>query len=135
VCMSTTGHRSDVGSRFDLDDQHADTINNVGGNQNIFLPGRSIVLPSGSTGALTPGERTAAALGLLLFWTGVLLLGLTVWGTVDRVLDAQQANTFSAAHYRDYVDGPWKVGLGLMFTGVVVPRLALRLFGRSEGAG
>ena len=133
--MSTTGHRSDVGSRFDLDDQHADTINNVGGNQNIFLPGRSIVLPGGSTGALTPAERTAAALGLLLFWTGVLLLGLTVWGTVDRVLDAQQANTLSAAHYRDYVSGPWKVGLGLMFTGVVVPRLALRLFGRSEGAG
>ena len=135
MCMSTTGHRSDVGSRFDLDDQHADTINNVGGDQNIFLPGRSIVLPSGSTGALTPAERTAAALGLLLFWTGVLLLGLTVWGTVDRVLDAQQANTLSAAHYRDYVNGPWKVGLGLMFTGVVVPRLALRLFGRSEGAG
>jgi hypothetical protein len=133
--MSTTGHRSDAGSRFDLDDQRADTINNVGGNQNIFLPGRSIVLPSGSTGALTPAERTAATLGLLLFWTGVLLLGLTVWGTVDRVLDAQQANTLSAAHYRDYVDGPWKVGLGLMFTGAVVPRLALRLFGRSEGAG
>jgi hypothetical protein len=133
--MSTTGQRSDAGARFDLDDQHADTINNVGGNQNIFLPGRSIVLPSGSTGALTREERAAAALGLLLFWTGVLLLGLTVWGTVDRVLDAQQAQTLSAAHYRDYVDGPWKVGLGLMFTGVVVPRLALRLFGRSEGAG
>ena len=48
---------------------------------------------------------------------------------------AQQANTHSAAQSRDYVDGPWKVGLGLMFTGVVVPRLALRLFGRSEGAG
>ena len=135
MCMSTTGQRSDVGSRFDLDDQRADTINNVGGNQNIFLPGRSIVLPSGTTGALTPAERTAAALGLLLFWTGVLLLGLTVWGTVDRVLDAQQANTLSAAHYRDYVDGPWKVGLGLIFAGVVVPRLALRLFGSSEGAG
>jgi hypothetical protein len=133
--MSTTGHSRVDGSRFDLDDQRADTINNVGGNQNIFLPGRSIVLPSGSTGALTPAERTAATLGLLLFWTGVLLLGLTVWGTVDRVLDAQQANTLSAARYRDYVDGPWKVGLGLMLTGVVVPRLALRLFGRSEGAG
>jgi hypothetical protein len=132
--MSTTGHRSDVGSRFDLDDQHADTINNVGGNQNIFLPGRSIVLPSGSTGALTPAERAAAAVGLLLFWTGVLLLGLTAWATVDNVLDAVQAHTFSAP-YTDYVDGPWKAGLGLMFTGVVVPRLALRLFGRSEGAG
>jgi hypothetical protein len=132
--MSTTGHRSDVGSRFDLDDQHADTINNVGGNQNIFLPGRSIVLPSGSTGALTPAERTAAALGLLLFWTGVLLLGLTVWATVDNVLDAVQAHTFSSP-YMDYVSGPWRVGLGLMFVGVVVPRLALRLFGRSEGAG
>jgi hypothetical protein len=132
--MSTTGHRSDAGSRFDLDDQRADTINNVGGNQNIFLPGRSIVLPSGSTGALTPAERTAATLGLLLFWTGVLLLGLTVWATVDNVLDAVQAHTFSSP-YTDYVSGPWKVGLGLMFTGVVVPRLALRLFGRSEGAG
>jgi hypothetical protein len=132
--MSTTGHRGDVRSRFELDEQHAETINNVGGNQNIFLPGRSIVLPSGSTGALTPAERTAAALGLLLFWTGVLLLGLTVWATVDNVLDAVQAHTFSSP-YTDYVSGPWKVGLGLMFTGVVVPRLALRLFGRSEGAG
>ena len=132
--MSTTGNRSDVGSRFDLDDQHADTINNVGGNQNIFLPGRSIVLPSGSTGALTPAERAAAAVGLLLFWTGVLLLGLTAWATVDNVLDAVQAHTFSSP-YTDYVSGPWKVGLGLMFTGVVVPRLALGLFGRSEGAG
>jgi len=132
--MSTTGNRSDVGSRFDLDDQHADTINNVGGNQNIFLPGKSIVLPSGSTGALTREERTAAALGLLLFWIGVLLLGLTAWATVDNVLDAQQAHTL-AAPYTDYVSGPWKVGLGLIFAGVVVPRLALRLFGRSAGAG
>jgi hypothetical protein len=132
--MSTTGHRSEVGSRFELDEQHAETINNVGGNQNIFLPGRSIVLPGGTTGALTPAERTAAALGLLLFWTGVLLLGLTVWGTVDNMLDAVQAHTFSSP-YTDYVSGPWKVGLGLIFTGVVVPRLALRLFGRSAGAG
>jgi hypothetical protein len=134
VCMSTTGYRNDVGTRFDLDDQHAETINNVGGDQNIFLPWRSIVLPSGTTGALTPAERAAAALGLLFFWTGVLLVGLTAWATVDNVLDAQQAHTLSAP-YTDYVSGPWKLGLGLIFTGVVVPRLALRLFGRSEGAG
>jgi hypothetical protein len=132
--MSTTGHRSDVGTRFDLDDQRAETINNVGGNQNIFLPGRSIVLPSGTTGALTPAERAAAALGLLLFWTGVLLLGLTAWATVDNVLEAQQAQTLSGP-YKDYVSGPWKVGLGLIFTGVLVPRVALRLLGRSAGAG
>ena len=132
--MSTTGHRSDIGSRFELDDQHAETINNVGGDQNIFLPGRSIVLPGGTTGLLTPAERAAAALGLLLFWTGVLLLGLTAWATVDNVLDAQRAHALSAP-YTDYVSGPWKVGLGLIFTGVVVPRLALRLFGRSAGAG
>ena len=132
--MSTTGHRSDAGSRFDLDDQRADTINNVGGNQNIFLPGKSIVLPGGSTGMLTREERLAAAVGLLLFWIGVLLLGLTVWATVGNVLDAQRAHTLSAP-YQDYADGPWKVGLGLIFVGVVVPRLALRLFGRSDGAG
>jgi hypothetical protein len=132
--MSTTEHRSDVGSRFDLDDQHAETINNVGGDQNIFLPGKSIVLPGGATGALTPAERAAAAVGLLLFWTGVLLLGLTAWATVDSVLDAQQAHTL-AAPYTDYVSGPWKVGLGLIAAGVVMPRLALRLLGRSAGAG
>jgi hypothetical protein len=132
--MSTTGHRSDVGSRFDLDDQHAETINNVGGDQNIFLPWRSIVLPSGATGALTSAERAAAALSLLLFWTGVLLLGLTAWATVENVLDAQQAHTLSGP-YTDYVSGPWKTGLGLIFAGAVVPRLALRLFGRSAGAG
>ena len=132
--MSTTSHRSDAGSRFDLDDQHADTINNVGGNQNIFLPGKSIVLPSGSTGTLTREERMAAIVGLLLFWTGLLLLGLTAWATVDNVLDAVQAHAFNSPYER-YVDGPWKAGLGLMFVGVVVPRLALRLFGRSEGAG
>lgn len=132
--MSTTGNRSDAGSRFDLDDQHADTINNVGGNQNIFLPGKSIVLPSGSTGALTREERVAATVGLLLFWTGLLLLGLTAWATVGNVLDATQAHTF-ASPYERYVSGPWKAGLGLMFAGVVVPRLALRVFGSSEGAG
>ena len=132
--MSTTGHRSEAGSRFDLDDQHAETINNVGGNQNIFLPGRSIVLPGGSTGALTREERVAATVGLLLFWTGLLLLGLTAWATVDNVLDAVQANAFNAPYDR-YVDGPWKAGLGLMFAGVVVPRVALRVFGSSEGAG
>jgi hypothetical protein len=132
--MSTTGHRSDAGTRFDLDDQRAETINNVGGDQNIFLPGRSIVLPSGTTGALTPAERAAAALGLLVFWTGVLLLGLTAWATVDNVLEAQQAQTLSGP-YKDYVSGPWKVGLGLIFTGVLVPRVALRLLGRSAGAG
>jgi hypothetical protein len=133
--MSTTGHGSDAGTRFDLDDQHADTINNVGGDQNILLPGKAIVLPGGSsTGALTPAERAAAVIGLLLFWTGVLLLGLTAWATVDNVLAAVQAHTFSSP-YTDYVSGPWKVGLGLIFVGVVVPRLALGLFGRSEGAG
>lgn len=133
--MSTTGHGSDTGTRFDLDDQHADTINNVGGDQNIFLPGKSIVLPGGSsTAALTPAERAAAVIGLLLFWTGVLLLGLTAWATVDNVLAAVQAHTFSSP-YTDYVYGPWKAGLGLIFAGVVVPRLALGLFGRSEGAG
>jgi hypothetical protein len=114
--------------RFDLDDQHAETINNVGGDQNIFLPGRSIILPSGATGTLTPGERAAAGLGLLLFWAGVVLLLLTAWAIVDNVLDA---HTLSA----HYVSWPWKVGLGLMSAGVVVPRLALRLFGRSAGAG
>ena len=134
VCMSTTGHRSDAGTRFDLDDQRAETINNVGGDQNIFLPWRSIVLPGGTTDALTSSERAAAALGLLLFWIGVLLLGLTAWATVDNVLDAQRAHTLSGP-YEDYVSGPWKVGLGLIFTGAVVPRLALRLFGRSAGAG
>jgi hypothetical protein len=134
VCVSTTEHKGGVGSRFELDDQHAETINNVGGDQNIFLPWKSIVLPSGATGALTPAERAAAALGLLVFWTGVLLLGLTAWATVDNVLEAQQAHTLSGP-YVDYVSGPWKVGLGLIFVGVVVPRLALRLFGRSAGAG
>jgi hypothetical protein len=102
---------------------HAEPINTVGGDQNISLPRRSIVLRGRRTGALTPAERAAAALGLLLFLTGVLLLGLWAWATfVDNVLDAQRAHT-------------WIVGLGLILTGVVVPRLALRLFGRSAGAG
>jgi hypothetical protein len=109
------------GPRFD--DVHAEPINTVGGDQNISLPRRSIVLRGRRTGALTPAERAAAALGLLLFLTGVLLLGLWAWATfVDNVLDAQRAHT-------------WIVGLGLILTGVVVPRLALRLFGRSAGAG
>lgn len=132
--MSTLRHGSAPEARFDLGDQRGETINNVGGNQNIFLPGKSIVLPSGTTGALTPGERAAAAVGLLLFWTGMFLLALTVWATVDNVLDAQKANALQSP-YADYVSGPWKVGLGLIFAGVVVPRLALRLFGRSTGAG
>jgi hypothetical protein len=132
--MSTFPHGGDPGARFDLGDQRGETINNVGGNQNIFLPGKSIVLPGGTSGSLTHAERAAATLGLLLFWTGVLLLGLTAWATVDNVLDAQRAHTL-AAPYADYVSGPWKAGLGLIFAGVVVPRLALRLFGRSAGAG
>jgi hypothetical protein len=132
--MSTLGHGSTPGSRFELGDQRGETINNIGGDQNIFLPGRSIVLPSGTTGPLTPAERAAAAAGLLLFWTGVLLLALTVWATVDNVLDAQRTQALQAP-YTDYVSGPWKAGLGLIFAGVVLPRLALRLFGRSAGAG
>jgi hypothetical protein len=132
--MSTLGHGTTPGSRFDLGDQRGETINNIGGDQNIFLPGRSIVLPSGTTGPLTPAERAAAAVGLLLFWTGVLLLALTVWATVDNVLDAQRTQVLQAP-YTDYVSGPWKAGLGLIFAGVVLPRLALRLFGRSAGAG
>jgi hypothetical protein len=107
--------------RFDLDDQRSETINNVGGDQNVFLP-------SGAMGALTPAERAAVALGLLLFWAGVLLLGLTAWAVVDNVLDT---HTLSA----QYDSWPWKAGLGLIIAGVVVPRLALRLFGRSAGAG
>jgi hypothetical protein len=132
--MSTLEHRSEAGAHFDLGDQRGETINNVGGNQNIFLPGKSIVLPSGTTGALTPIERAAAAAGLLLFWSGVLLLALMVWATVDNVLDAQRTHTL-AAPYTDYVSGPWKLGLGLICAGTVLPRLGLRLFGRSAGAG
>jgi hypothetical protein len=132
--MSTLRHGSTPGSRFDLGDQRGETINNIGGDQNIFLPGKWIVLPSGTTGALTPAERGAAAVGLLLFWTGVLLLALTVWATVDNVLDAQRTQALQAP-YTGYVSGPWKAGLGLIFAGVVLPRLALRLFGRAAGAG
>jgi hypothetical protein len=132
--MSTLRHGSDPEAHFDLGDQRGETINNVGGDQNIFLPGKSIVLPSGTTGVLTPSERAAAAVGVLLLWTGMLLLALTVWATVDNVLDAQRVQALQAP-YTDYVSGPWKAGLGLIFAGVVAPRLALRLFGRSAGAG
>jgi hypothetical protein len=72
--------------------------------------------------------------GLLLFWTAVLLLALTVWATVDDVLDAQKAHAL-ATPYTQYVAGPWKVGLGLIFAGTMLPRLSLRVFGRSAGAG
>jgi hypothetical protein len=132
--MSTLRHGSDPGSRFDLGDQRGETINNVGGDQNIFLPGKSMVLPSGTTGALTPAERAAAVAGLLLFWTGVILLAVAIRSTVGDLLDAQHAHTL-ASPYTDYVSGPWKLGLGLIVAGTVLPRLGLRVFGRSDGAG
>ena len=127
-------HRHTPPTRFELREQRGETINNVGGNQNIFLPGKSIVLPSGSTGDLTREERAAAAIGLLLFWAGVAFLGLAVRATVGTILDAQHAGTL-AAPYTHYVSGHWQLALGLIFAGMVVPRLGLRLFGRSAGPG
>jgi hypothetical protein len=121
-------------SRFDLRDQAAQTINNVGGNQNIFLPGKSLVLPSGASEALTPAERVAAAAGLLMFWGGVAFLGFAVRATVENILDANRAGTLHSP-YTDYAGGHWKLALALMFVGVVLPRLGLRLFGHSAGAG
>jgi hypothetical protein len=121
------------GPRFDLGDQSGGMINNVGGDQNVFLPGRSIVVGGDSAG-LTPAERVAAVIGLLLFWSGLVLLAVMVYrGLHHLVTDLQGSG--ASSDWTTYAPHHWGLALGLVLCGIVLPRLALRLFGRSAGPG
>jgi hypothetical protein len=124
--------RSEPATTFDVGGQSGGTINNIGGSQNVFLPGKAIVLPDTSA-RLTPLERATAVAGLLLFWAGIVVAAYLVKNAVTSIVDDVNGDGLRA--YTTYVSPYWSTALGLILLGIVVPRLGLRLFGRSAGPG
>jgi hypothetical protein len=120
--------------RFDIGGQNGGVINNVGGDQNVFLPGKAIVV-GGSSAGLTPAERAAAVAGLLLFWSGVVLLAVMVYRGAHTLVHDLQSSSAAGSDWTKYAPHHWGLALTLILLGIVLPRLALRLFGRSAGPG
>jgi hypothetical protein len=129
---ATTGVEPE--SDFSVGRQTGEIINNVGGSQNIFLPDKTLVLPQIRNADLTPGERAATVLGFLLFWSGLALLAYFVYWGAHGASTAAESHSLSS-DWTTYVHGGWYLPFLLVFAGMVIPRLALRLFGRSAGPG
>ena len=125
--------KNEPATNFDVGGQNGGVINNIGGSQNVFLPGKAIVV-GGDPARLTPAERIAAVAGLLLFWAGIVLLAVMVYGGVQRLVSDLQSDSLDS-QYTHYAPGHWALALLLILLGIVLPRLALRLFGRSAGPG
>jgi len=121
-------------SDFSVGRQTGEIINNVGGSQNIFLPDKTLLLPQVRNADLTHGERAAAVLGFLLFWGGLALLALFIHSGASSAISDAQAHTLQS-DWTHYVPDNWYLAPVLVFAGMIVPRLALRLFGRSTGPG
>jgi hypothetical protein len=104
---------------FEVDTQSAETISNVGGDQNFYLGG------DGRSRARALA-RAAAALGLATLFGGLAALGLTIVETTQSVLAANSDGGVTEP-YTQYLDGNWPIAVSLLAAGVVLTRFG-RLF-------
>ena len=104
--------------KFDVDQQTAASIYNVGGDQTVNISG-----PDG--GRIATIGRWMAAVGLLFSVGGLGLLGLTIARTVQAV----QADWPAQQPYTQYVVSTWQPAVILLCLGLVVSRYG-RLFAR-----
>lgn len=104
---------SNADTRFDIDRQLGESINNVGGNQtfNIGTGGRSAVV-----------GKVLGLLGLALSLGGVALLVSVAVATTQNVLDAVE-NGGAEPPYTQYLASTWSLALALLVAGIVVKRL------------
>jgi hypothetical protein len=104
---------SNADSRFDIDRQIGESINNVGGNQtfNIGNRGRSEVV-----------GKALGVLGLVLSFGGLALLVSVAVTTTQSVLDAVE-NGGAEAPYTQYLASTWPPAVALLVAGIVLNRL------------
>jgi hypothetical protein len=104
---------SNADTRFDIDRQIGESINNVGGNQtfNIGRGGRSEVV-----------GKALGVLGLVLSLGGLALLVSVAVTTTQSVLDAVE-NGGAEAPYTQYLASTWAPAVALLVAGIVVKRL------------
>lgn len=109
---------SNAETRFDIDRQWGESINNVGGNQTINLGGgRSVVV-----------GRVMGAIGLALSLGGLALLVSVAVTTTQSVLEAVD-NGGAEAPYTQYLASSWVPAVALLVAGIVVNRFG-RVIGR-----
>src|SRR6185312_9011081 len=99
---------------FDIDDQLAQNISNIGGNQTIYYGDRSRAARIG---------KVIAVLGLLLSLAGLALLLAVGVTTTQGVLDAVHGGGVQTP-YTQYLASGWPVAVGLLVGGFVVNRFA-----------
>jgi hypothetical protein len=104
---------SNADTRFDIDRQMGESINNVGGNQtfNIGSRGRSEVV-----------GKALGVLGLVLSLGGLALLVSVAVTTTQSVLDAVK-NGGAEAPYTEYLASTWPPAVALLVAGIVFKRL------------
>lgn len=104
---------SNADTRFDIDRQIGESINNVGGNQtfNIGGRGRSAVV-----------GKVLGLFGLALSLGGLALLVSVAVATAQNVLDAVE-NGGAEAPYTQYLASDWTPAVALFVAGIVVKRL------------
>ena len=103
---------------FEVETQSADTISNVGGDQNVYLD--AIRRRSATIG------RATAALGLALCFGGIGLLVATAVQATQRILGDVNGSGLSSDYMR-YVPGTWIPVVVLLAVGLVLFRFG-RLF-------
>jgi hypothetical protein len=110
---------SNAETRFDIDRQWGESINNVGGDQTINFGGggRSVVV-----------GRVMGAIGLALSLGGLALLVSVAVTTTQSVLEAVD-NGGAEAPYTQYLASSWVPAVALLVAGIVVNRFG-RVIGR-----
>jgi beta-lactamase regulating signal transducer with metallopeptidase domain len=105
---------------FDIDNQLANTISNIGGNQAIYYSDRSRTARIG---------KVLAVLGLVLCLGGLALFVAVGAATAHNVLDALDSGATDTP-YTQYLASGWSAAIGLVVGGCVVNRLARILSAR-----
>ena len=111
---------SEAEPAFEIDNQLANSISNIGGNQTIYYGDRSRTARVG---------KVLAALGLVLSLVGLALLVAVGVATTQNVLDAVHDGA-AQAPYTQYLASGWPAAVGLLVGGFVVNRFARILIGR-----
>jgi hypothetical protein len=105
---------------FEIDEQLASTISNIGGSQTIYY---------GDRGRTARIGKAVAVLGLVLSVVGLALLVAVGVATAQTALDAVHDGA-AQTPYTQYLAPGWPVAVGLLVGGYIVNRFARILTAR-----
>jgi hypothetical protein len=101
---------------FELERQSAETISNVGGNQNVYYDGKR------TRAAVVVGRAVALA----VFFAGLGLLIVTIVHTTNAVLGDADRNT----NWANDISNTWMPAVVLLGAGIVLTRFGRLFAGR-----